>query len=307
MSPEPIEITLVRHGQSESNVTGRWQGHGDSPLSPEGRRQAAALAERLRGAHFDRLLSSDLQRAAHTADAVAEVLGQSVERFQTWREIDVGDWEGLTREEVAERFPDQIAALQGGQTIAIGGAESWVDLAERARRAYELLLSELQPGDKAAVFAHGGVIASLVGLLFGVLPAKPRRLGNVSNTAITTLRIVGGEPALVRYNDATHVAPLTSWGQERLEGGATVVGLVPESFTYDAETRAHEGGDLRDALAGLGRERPGDRLGLTIDEDTWRRYAHGILGRAIPLGPVRGATHVVVSEHGQTLADLNVG
>ena len=307
MKTAPVEITLVRHGQSESNVTGRWQGHGDSPLSAEGRAQAASLAKRLMDQRYDRLVSSDLQRASHTARAVGAAVGMEPELLERWREIDVGDWEGLTRDEVAERFPEQIEALEGGQAIKIGGAESWLDLAERTRASYDALAGELEPGQRAIVFAHGGVIASLVGSLFGIAPSRPRRLGNVSNTAMTTVRIDGERTSLLRYNDTTHVAPLSSWGRERLAQGATVVGLVPESFAYDAETRTHAGGDLREALTALGRERPGDRLGLAIDEQAWRAYARGILGCEVPLGPALGATHVVVSERGQTLADLNVG
>ena len=155
--------------------------------------------------------------------------------------------------------------------------------------------------------AHGGVIASLVGLLFGVLPNKPRRLGNVANTAMTTIDLSGGHPTLLAFNDATHVAPLPSWGQDRLERGATVVALVPESFEYDAPVTPLADADLREHLSGLARERPGERLGVSVDEERWRHYATSVLGESVRLGPPSGATHVVVSERGHTLADLNVG
>jgi broad specificity phosphatase PhoE len=301
-----VEITLIRHGQSVSNVTGHWQGHGDSPLSDHGVEQAQALAERLSDATFDRIIASDLSRATDTARAVGGRIGKEPELRKSWREIDVGDWEGLTRAEVKERFPEQIAALKAGEPIKIGGAESWLELAQRSHRAFEALRAELEPGQRAVVFAHGGVIASLVGLLFGVSRDK-RRLGNVANTAITTIRHDGKRPTLLRYNDATHVGPLPAWGQERLERGATVVGLVPESYRYDVPLKDPVDGDLGTHLSTLAEAHPGERLGVIVDPKRWNEFTRSVLGEQVALGAPLGPTHVVISEHGQALADLNVG
>lgn len=287
-------------------MTGHWQGQGDSPLSDHGVEQAQALAERLSEATFDRILSSDLSRARNTARAVGERIGAEPELHQSWREIDVGDWEGLTRAEVKERFPEQIAALKAGKPIKIGGAESWLELAQRSHRAFEALRAELGPGQRAVVFAHGGVIASLVGLLFGVSRDK-RRLGNVANTAMTTIRHDGQRPSLLRYNDATHVGPLPAWGQERLERGATVVGLVPESYRYDAPLKESSEGDLAAHLGTLAEAHPGERLGLVVDPKRWSAFALSVLGNQVALGAPLGPTHVVITEDGHTLADLNVG
>ena len=92
-----MEITVVRHGQSESNRSGLWQGQGDSPLSEEGRLQAGALAYRLDGHHYDLIVASDLQRAVHTA----ETLEYEPEIDPTWRELDIGTWEGRSQVDVA--------------------------------------------------------------------------------------------------------------------------------------------------------------------------------------------------------------
>ncbi len=297
---------MVRHGQSVSNVTGHWQGHGDSPLSEHGVEQAQALAERLSGATFDRILSSDLSRAADTARAVGARIGMTPELLSRWREIDVGDWEGLTRDEVKETFPEQIEALKSGKPIKIGGAESWLDLAQRVNGAFQDLRSELQPGQRAVVFAHGGVIASLVGVLFGVGRDR-RRLGNVANTAMTTIRYDGDRPTLLRYNDATHVGPLPSWGQERLERGATVVALVPEAYAYDAPMKGSASRDLREHITSLAGAHPGERIGLVVAPELWSTFAVSVLGNEVALGVPLGPTHVVVGEDGHALADLNVG
>ena len=287
-------------------MTGHWQGHGDSPLSDRGVEQAQALATRLNGATFDRVVSSDLSRAADTARAVGARIGMEPELRPQWREIDVGDWEGLTREEVRARFPQQIAALKEGKPIKIGGAESWLELTQRVHGAFQELRSELAAGQRALVFAHGGVIASLVGVLFGIARDR-RRLGNVSNTAMTTIRYEGDHPTLLRYNDATHVGPLPSWGQEQLEQGATVVALVPETYTYDAPMKGRAGGDLGHHVASLARIHPGDRVGLVVEPAPWHAFTTSILGHQVALGSPLGPTHVVVTEQGHALADLNVG
>lgn len=287
-------------------MTGHWQGQGDSPLSDRGVEQAEALAERLSGASFDRFVSSDLSRAADTARAVGARIGVTPELHQRWREIDVGDWEGLTREEVKERFPEQIEALKGGHPIKIGGAESWLELAQRVNGALQDLRAELEPGQRAAVFAHGGVIASLVGVLFGVGRDR-RRLGNVANTAMTTIRYEGDRPTLLRYNDATHVGPLPSWGQERLDQGATVVALVPAAYAYDAPMKGNAETDLGRHITNLAEAHPGERVGLVVEPAHWTSFATSILGNQIALGSPLGPTHVVVTEHGHALADLNVG
>lgn len=204
----PIEITFVRHGESVSNVVGRWQGQGDAALSDDGRRQAERLASRLSDEPFDRVIASDLRRAADTARA----LGRDLEQDPAWREIDVGAWEGLTREEVATRFPREIDALRRGEPIAIGGGESWGDLERRIDAALARLRASLAPGSRAIVVTHGGVIHTVMSGLLGLRDRRPRPIGRVMNTAITTVRFDGDVVELVRYNDACHARGLGSPG-----------------------------------------------------------------------------------------------
>jgi broad specificity phosphatase PhoE len=98
-------ILLARHGETEWNRLGRWQGHADPPLNDLGRRQAEILAEQLAGDTVSAVYSSDLRRARETARIVAERIGLPVTEDSALREIDVGSWSGLTRDEVRERFP----------------------------------------------------------------------------------------------------------------------------------------------------------------------------------------------------------
>ena len=196
-----LEVCLVRHGQSVSNAAGVWQGHGDSPLSDIGRTQVEGLGRALADERYDLVLSSDLSRAADTAQA-ADV---EVERDRAWREIHVGDWEGLTMEEVVERFPEQIEALKARRTFAIGGGESWPEVFQRADASLAALRRRLPDGGRAIVFTHGGIIAALLSGLLGVREHFPWPLGRMRNTGRTTLRFSENQVELVSHNDDTHI------------------------------------------------------------------------------------------------------
>ncbi len=147
-------MLLVRHGESEWNALGRWQGQADPPLSTTGRRQAAAAAERL--GTVDLIVSSDLVRAAHTAHIIAQLLGVGPVLVEPrLRERDAGEWSGLTRDEVEERFPGY---LDGGHRPP--GWEPDELLLERTTGA----LDEIQRswcGAQILVVTHGGVIYTL--------------------------------------------------------------------------------------------------------------------------------------------------
>ena len=196
-----FEVCLVRHGQSVSNAEGVWQGQGDSPLSDLGRTQVDALGAALLGQRYDLVLSSDLSRAAETAKAA----GVQVEHDRAWREIDVGNWEGLTMEQVVERFPEQIAALKDRRTFAVGGGESWPEVFQRADASLRALRQRMPEGGRAIVFTHGGIIAALLSGLLGVRDRFPWPLGRMRNTGRTTLRFSGGQVELVAHNDDSHV------------------------------------------------------------------------------------------------------
>jgi broad specificity phosphatase PhoE len=196
-----LEVCLVRHAQSVSNANGVWQGQGDSPLSDMGRTQAEALSWALEGGRYDVVLSSDLSRAANTAKAA----GTDVEHDPAWREIDVGEWEGLTMDQVVRRFPEQIAALRERKAFAIGGGESWPEVFQRADESLATLRRRMPDGGRAIVFTHGGIIAALLSGLLGVRDRFPWPLGRMRNTGRTTLRFSGDWVELVAHNDDTHV------------------------------------------------------------------------------------------------------
>jgi probable phosphoglycerate mutase len=178
-----VRIFFVRHGETTANSGHVWQGQGDSGLSATGRAQADDLGRRLSRMDVGTVASSDLGRAVDTAHTA----GLEPEPDPAWREMDIGRWEGLTRDEVAERFSDELAALRRGEVVRMGGGETWVEFSGRVDGALEALVGRLEDGEQAVVVAHGGVIHSVVS---GVLRRSPswRPITAAAGCACSTTR-----------------------------------------------------------------------------------------------------------------------
>lgn len=148
------EILLVRHGQSEWNALGRWQGQADPPLSDLGRDQAFVASRRL--GTVDAIVSSDLQRAMHTAQIISGQLGVGpVIVMPELRERDAGEWSGLTTDEIDEQWPGYRASQRKPP-----GYEPDEQLLERVHEALDQIVVEYA-GGQILVVAHGGIVYAL--------------------------------------------------------------------------------------------------------------------------------------------------
>ncbi len=145
-------LLLARHGETDWNVEGRWQGWADAPLNDNGRAQARELAEQLRSTPFDAVYSSDLKRAHETAEIVAAPHDVPVIADAGLREIDVGSWSGLTRAELQEQFPD--GTRPDGETREQHSARVH-EAVERIARA--------NLGRRILIVTHGGTMRALRG------------------------------------------------------------------------------------------------------------------------------------------------
>lgn len=164
-------VIVWRHGETEHNAGGIYQGQLDSHLSARGREQAAAAADALSTRPVARLVSSDLARAADTAEALAARTGLRVEHDTRLREIHVGQWQGLPHTEVVSRFPDVMAALDRGEDEVRGvTGERVADVRVRVRAAFDELVDRLGPEETAVVATHGmasrALVADVVGLSY---------------------------------------------------------------------------------------------------------------------------------------------
>lgn len=160
-------LLLVRHGQSEWNAVGRWQGQADPPLTDLGRQQARLGARSLGG--VDAVVASDLQRATETAVLMAAELGVGPVLIEpALRERDAGEWSGLTRVEIDERYPGYLdeprrSAFAPGPAGGRRRPPGWEhddDLLRRARAAVAQIALRVGPGD-VLVITHGGLVYAL--------------------------------------------------------------------------------------------------------------------------------------------------
>jgi broad specificity phosphatase PhoE len=153
-------VHLARHGESDWNAAGRFQGHSDRPLTAVGRRQAKALADELAAtAELSAVYSSPLRRAFETAAVVGARVGVDPVPLDELREVDVGDWAGLSRGEVEARFPDAFRRwLDGGEGWEDG--ETYADMSARVLGAI-LGVAAAHPDDEILVVSHGGPIRAI--------------------------------------------------------------------------------------------------------------------------------------------------
>jgi broad specificity phosphatase PhoE len=187
-------VYLARHGQSDWNAAGRWQGHADRPLTALGLRQAADLAEELAGVPLDAVYSSDLRRARETAEAVAAPRGLQVSTVADLREVDVGSWSGLTRAEAMERFPVEFRRWTEGEHGWEDG-ETYERMAERVVGAVRRIAAG-HAGESLLVVAHGGPIRAVHAVALGLDVSEHRRLQPVEpNARVSRIAVENGEIA----------------------------------------------------------------------------------------------------------------
>ncbi len=147
-------VLAIRHGESEWNAVGRWQGQADPPLTDAGMLQAVAAAKVL--GTFDGVYASSLQRAADTAAIIAESIGVGpVQLLDDLMENAFGPWQGLTIAEIEESWPGYLAAHRRPD-----GAEPTADVLARALRALRTIAAE-HPGGQALVITHAGLMRTL--------------------------------------------------------------------------------------------------------------------------------------------------
>jgi broad specificity phosphatase PhoE len=170
-------ILLARHGETEWNRSNRFQGHADPPLNGTGREQAHALAELLADEPLTGVYSSPLRRAFETAQVVAAPHELEPVPLDALREVDVGSWQGLTRAEVEERFPEQYRRWLGyGRGWEDG--ETYEQMGQRVVAALRELAAQ-HDGERLLVVTHGGPIRAALAQAAGIPHAEARRTGPV--------------------------------------------------------------------------------------------------------------------------------
>ncbi len=208
-----MRLVTWRHGQTTFNLERRFQGQTDVPLNARGREQAALAARYLAALRPDAIFSSDLARAAETAGFLARLTGLEVQLDKDLRERHGGSWEGLTADDIRERYPESA------QTWNPPDGEATTAVADRASQALERIADTLADGQLAVVVAHGAALGLAIARVLGI-PEELRPLGPFGNSHWSVLSRRRGKWRLLEHNVGMLPEPVPEGGVE--ETGADV-------------------------------------------------------------------------------------
>jgi len=210
--PPPTKLFLIRHGQSDGNAEGRFGGHGPTPLSPLGQKQASVTAALLAKENIAAIYSSDLLRAVQTAAPLSERLGIETHASDAFRERHVGVLEGLTFDESRERHPkDYYALINRNVNHVISGGESYRHLLRRATAKLNEIL-RIHQGQRIAIFSHTGAICYLTLYLMGAINRSTKTTPWLitSNCGINRFEIRSRRNIrVIALNDTRHLVDIT--------------------------------------------------------------------------------------------------
>jgi len=210
--PQATHLYLVRHGQSAGNAEGRFGGHGGTPLSELGRKQAQLTAKALAKERIQVIYSSDLQRAVESADPLAKLLKLQVHTSPAFRERHIGVLEGLTFDESKAQHPaDYYALVNRSVDHVISGGESYRHLLRRITSKLHNILREHQ-GQRIAIYTHTGAICYMTLHLLGAIHRGTKNTPWLitSNCGINRFELRGRRNVRVlALNDTRHLIDIT--------------------------------------------------------------------------------------------------
>lgn len=200
---ETTRLTIVRHGETEWNVSMRLQGKQDSPLTKLGRKQAEHAAKALRDRKFDILISSDQGRAIETAKIINNYHQLKLNLSENLRERNFGIMEGLTRDEVAIKYPEvHEGYMKRRSNYLVPDGESLVQLYTRVTAELNRIAIQW-PGKSILIISHGGVLDCTMRMVFGI-SLDVRRNFSIYNASINTFLFNDGHWDLEEWGNTEH-------------------------------------------------------------------------------------------------------
>ncbi len=203
-------IYIVRHCEAEGNIYRRAQGQYDGRVTPKGRAQIAALAERFRDIPLDAVYSSDLRRARETAGAILKYHSLPLLTDIRLREWGIGSWEDVPFGNLEKQSPEQLDRFNNDPArFQAEGAEPWEALRSRIGQALRSI-ARRHPEGSAAVVSHGMAIRTLLAGIEGIPSAEIRRVGHGDNTSVSLVEAEDGRFRVVFANDVSHLSAALS-------------------------------------------------------------------------------------------------
>ena len=202
-------LLLVRHGETDWNRQGRFQGQIDIPLNANGQGQAAAAGRFLAGVSLQRAYTSSMARPRQTAEAILRSHpGVPLTSVSALVEIGHGEWEGRLEQEIAEGWPELLAAWKvAPDTVQMPGGETIQDVWERSLAGWQTIAASLDPEETALVVAHDAVNKTILCALLGLGPADiwAVKQGNGGVTVIDYPHGPDGPPLVACLNQTAHL------------------------------------------------------------------------------------------------------
>ncbi len=205
MKQEKTRLYLIRHGETEWNKGGRYQGWTDIELSDDGKLQAELLAKRFHYMHLDAIYVSPLKRAIATAEPIAKEKGLPLILDEHFKEINFGEWEGHTVPELTEKYGKPYTDFFDNPfEHTMPGEGSFHKVAERAMAGFEEIIKKHR-GERVAIVSHGGLLRVFMIRLLGLDLNMYRRMW-LTNTSISMIDITFDDNMfLMTLNDKAHL------------------------------------------------------------------------------------------------------
>jgi phosphoglycerate mutase family protein len=201
------KIYLVRHGLTEWNIGGRFQGHSDVALAQAGVKQAECLAKHFPAEKIDVVYSSDLQRAAATAGFIAERFDCELKETERLREMNFGEWEGLTFDQISAKWPEAGKQIfLAPDELKPPGGETFEDVGRRASKELERITSAHE-GECVVLVAHGAFLRTILAYALHIPLRYVWRIKQ-GNTAVSLLTHDGHHFTVDYMNNIAHLEHL---------------------------------------------------------------------------------------------------
>ncbi len=197
-------VLLVRHGQTNSNITGFYMGWSDEDLNEVGYTQARRLSSRLARLPIASVSTSPLRRTYTTATILTKPHNLKPKVLDELIEIQFGDWQGLHMDDIQQKWPELWQQSRTDPSeMTMPNGESFLQVTERAIRAFEKVV-QAHRGKQVAIVTHDVVIRVLVAHILGVSNSIYRRF-EIVNTSLSVIRVMNSSSHLIALNDTTHL------------------------------------------------------------------------------------------------------
>lgn len=198
-----MRLLLARHGQTDWNIAGRYQGQSDTPLNQTGQEQAKQLAKRLSKETLHAIYASDLARAKDTAQAIANFHQLEIQTDPRWRELSFGEWEGMTYKQMSAHSPALFEEwMRDPEHISTPNGETLQQLAQRVRAAFDEVKNKHED-QTVLVVSHSGALQALLAALLGVELNRYWQF-KVAQASLSELNVYTDSVILNLLNDVNH-------------------------------------------------------------------------------------------------------